>query len=102
MKSMTAAEAKNSFGKLLDTAQREPVLITKKNRPVGVMMSIEDLSSLTESEGAEAGVSSLELLLERNRIRKRLAQAREDVAAGRVEEMDEAFFEELRRRAAGK
>jgi prevent-host-death family protein len=102
MKSMTAAEAKNSFGKLLDAAQREPVLITKKNRPVSVMMSIEDLGSLTESEGAEAGVSSLELLLERNRIRKRLAQAREDVAAGRVEEMDEAFFEELRRRAAGK
>lgn len=33
MKVMTAAEAKNAFGVLLDTAQREPVMITKKIDP---------------------------------------------------------------------
>lgn len=42
MKVMTAREAKNHFGELLDAAQREPVVITKNNRPVGIMISIQD------------------------------------------------------------
>jgi prevent-host-death family protein len=40
---MTAADAKNSFGKFLDMAQREPVLITKNDRPVGILFSLADL-----------------------------------------------------------
>jgi len=39
MKTMMAAEAKNAFGLLLDTMQREPVVTTRKNRPVGMMLS---------------------------------------------------------------
>lgn len=42
MKTMTAREAKNHFGEFLDAARREPVVITKNNRPVGIMISIED------------------------------------------------------------
>jgi prevent-host-death family protein len=42
MKVMTARDAKNHFGEFLDSAQREPVLITKNNRPVGMMISIQD------------------------------------------------------------
>lgn len=42
MKVMTAREAKNHFGEFLDTARREPVVITKNDRPVGIMISIED------------------------------------------------------------
>ncbi len=42
MKVMTAREAKNHFGEFLDAAQREPVVITKNNRPVGIMISIQD------------------------------------------------------------
>lgn len=42
MKVMTARDAKNHFGEFLDTARREPVVITKNDRPVGVMISIED------------------------------------------------------------
>lgn len=42
MKTMTAREAKTHFGELLDTMRREPVLVTKNNRPVGIMISIED------------------------------------------------------------
>lgn len=42
MKVMTAREAKTHFGELLDAMQREPVLVTKNNRPVGIMISIED------------------------------------------------------------
>ncbi len=42
MKTMTAREAKTHFGELLDAMQREPVLVTKNNRPVGIMISIQD------------------------------------------------------------
>lgn len=42
MKTMPAAEAKTNFGTLLDTAQREPVTISKKGRPVAVLMSIQE------------------------------------------------------------
>ena len=39
MLTMPSTEAKTHFGALLDKAQREPVLIEKKGRPVAVMMS---------------------------------------------------------------
>jgi prevent-host-death family protein len=42
MQTMTARDAKTNFGVLLDTMQREPVLVTKNKRPVGIMISIED------------------------------------------------------------
>lgn len=42
MQTMTARDAKTHFGLFLDTMQREPVLVTKNNRPVGIMLSIED------------------------------------------------------------
>lgn len=42
MKIMSARDAKNHFGEFLDTARREPVVITKNDRPVGIMISIED------------------------------------------------------------
>jgi prevent-host-death family protein len=52
MKTITAAAAKNSFGKFLDMAQREPVLVTKNNRPVGVFLSLEDLEDTVWAENA--------------------------------------------------
>ncbi len=42
MKVMSAREAKNHFGEFLDSARREPVVVTKNDRPVGIMISIED------------------------------------------------------------
>ncbi len=42
MKVMTARDAKNHFGEFLDSARREPVLVTKNDRPVGIMISVED------------------------------------------------------------
>jgi len=44
MKTMSARDAKNHFGEFLDTMQREPVVVTKNNRPVGIMISIQDAS----------------------------------------------------------
>ena len=54
MKTMTAAKAKTHFGAFLDAAQREPVMITKKNRPVGVMFSMQDIEDTIWGEKAKA------------------------------------------------
>lgn len=42
MKIMPAAEAKTNFGALIDSAQSGPVTISKKGRPVAVMMSMQE------------------------------------------------------------
>ena len=42
-KVMSAKEAKNSFGKFLDTAQRHPVVVTKNGRHVAVLISYNEL-----------------------------------------------------------
>jgi prevent-host-death family protein len=39
MKAITAKDAKNRFGELMDTVQREPVSIEKHGRPVAVVLS---------------------------------------------------------------
>ena len=39
MKAITAKDAKNRFGELMDTVQREPVTIKKHGRPVAVVLS---------------------------------------------------------------
>jgi len=42
MKFISAIDAKNRFGQLLEAARREPVTVTKQGRPTAVMLSIED------------------------------------------------------------
>ncbi len=74
-KIMPAAEAKTNFGALLDAAQREPITISKKGRPVAVMMSIQ------EYEVHEA----LKLERLRREVRKGLDQIeRGDVVDGKT------------------
>ena len=41
---LSAKEAKTHFGSLLDMAQRQPVTIEKKGRPVAVVLSLQDFS----------------------------------------------------------
>jgi prevent-host-death family protein len=48
MKSMSAKDAKNGFGLLLDTARAEPVTIEKHGRAVAVVVSIEEYERLNE------------------------------------------------------
>ena len=43
MQVITAKDAKSRFCELLDTMQREPVLVTKNKRPVGVFLSLKDV-----------------------------------------------------------
>jgi prevent-host-death family protein len=46
MKSMSAKDAKNGFGLLLDTARAEPVTIEKHGRRVAVVLSVEKYERL--------------------------------------------------------
>ena len=54
MKTMSAVDAKTRFGQFIDAAQREPVVVTKKDRPVGVFFSIDDLQDTIWGEEAKA------------------------------------------------
>ena len=42
MRSITSVDAQNNFGALIDTAQREPVTITRRGRPVAMVVSAVD------------------------------------------------------------
>lgn len=72
MKTMTATVASKEFGRYLDAAQREPVIVTKKNRPVAVTVSLQDWEELTQL-----------------RIEHGLSQGLEDLEHGRFEEMSD-------------
>jgi len=52
MVEVASREAKNHFGELIDTAQREPVSITKKGRPVAIMISQHEYARLQALEDA--------------------------------------------------
>ena len=41
MLTMTSLEAQNQFGYLIDTAQREPVTITRRGRPVAMVQAFQ-------------------------------------------------------------
>lgn len=79
MKTMTASVASKEFGRYLDTAQHEPVVITKQNRPVAITMSIQQVERLFKGQ-VEAGI----------------ARGLEDVAAGRYSEMTPTYLETMR------
>ncbi len=58
MKTLSASEAKNCFGKLLDLAKSEPVQIEKKGRTVTVMLSIEEYERLSALEAEVWGLKA--------------------------------------------
>jgi len=51
MKTMSAREAKNGFGLMIDTARVEPVLIEKHGRGVVVVISVEEYERLSVQSG---------------------------------------------------
>jgi prevent-host-death family protein len=48
MKTMPAAEAKNKFGTLMDTVQREAVAISKKGRTAAIVMPVQEYEEYKE------------------------------------------------------
>jgi prevent-host-death family protein len=107
MKTVTAVEAKNSFGRLLEAAHREPVLVTKNNREVAAMLSMEDLRALAETfladplkaEVAEGKRAVLDALMAQIEINRRIEVGRKAIAEGRGTVADDAYFDGLRERA---
>lgn len=47
MRSMSARDAKNAFGRLIDMARAEPVAIEKYGRSVVVVLAVEEFERLT-------------------------------------------------------
>jgi PHD/YefM family antitoxin component YafN of YafNO toxin-antitoxin module len=92
MKTMTAVEAKNSFGQLLEAALREPVAVTKNRREVAAMFSMEDVRALADS--FLAAPLKAEVALNR-----RLEAGRKALAAGDGIVADATYFASLRDRA---
>lgn len=50
MKTLTAKDAKYGFGRLIDMARAEPVLVAKHGRPVVVVLSVEEYQRLKNRE----------------------------------------------------
>ncbi|MBX3583006.1 MAG: type II toxin-antitoxin system Phd/YefM family antitoxin [Rhizobiaceae bacterium] len=49
MKTITATAARNSFGKLIDMAQSEPVRVQRHGRDVAVVLSPEEFRRLSQA-----------------------------------------------------
>ena len=63
MRTMTSVEAQNHFGLLLDSAQREPITITRRGRPVAYLFSPQEYEALMQSKSEIAAQHSTTELL---------------------------------------
>jgi prevent-host-death family protein len=107
MKTISALDAKNSFGVFLDTVRREPVTITKNKREVGAMFSMEDLQALAVgflAEPIKADVDAgkmglIDALMLQVKINNRIENGRKAIDAGQGINMDASYFESLQARA---
>ncbi len=85
MKTMSSREAQNAFGNFLDTAQREPVMVTRRNRPVGVMLSMDNLPAILELADSM-----------RETIRTGVKAGLADAEAGKGQELTDDYIKELK------
>lgn len=53
MQRMSARDAKNGFGRLIDLARAEPVAVEKHGRAVVVVIAFEEYERLARNEGNE-------------------------------------------------
>lgn len=54
MQSMSAKDAKYGFGRLIDLARSEPVVVEKHGRPVVVVLAIEEYERLRDAASGTA------------------------------------------------
>jgi prevent-host-death family protein len=87
LKTVPATEAKNRFGELLEATHRQAVGISKKGRPVAVMLSIEEYESMQERLGEIEKPADLTWLAD---WRERMEKARK----GKGKPLDEADYRE--------
>jgi antitoxin Phd len=83
MKTMTSVEAQNRFGHLLDTAQREPVAITRHGRPAAFIVSAQEMEELLNARRKRSqAVADLEAWTAQASKRASSAQAAAAAALG--------------------
>jgi prevent-host-death family protein len=71
---LTSTEAQNRFGEMLDAAQREPVTITRRGRPLAFIISPEELKKLFASQTErDNAVAAYEAYLQRVQQKPNLA-----------------------------
>lgn len=70
MSTITATDAKNRFGQVLEMARTEPVRVQKNGRDVGVVISPEEFARYQEVMAAPKVRPRVEELLQRS-IKKR-------------------------------
>ena len=107
MRTMTAVEAKNAFGQFLEATHREPVAVTKNNREIAALFSMEDLRSLAatflasplKAEVETGRMTVVEAIMAQVQINKRLDASRAAIAEGKGIVADEQYFDGLRDRA---
>lgn len=87
MKTITAKDAKNSFGSFIDSTQKEPVVITKKGRPVTISFAIQDVEEL---------LGIRELI--QGEIEAGVLQGVADMDTGRYKRLDTHFRDSLKAR----
>ena len=88
VKTISSKDAQNSFGAFLDSAQREAVVVTRRNRPVGVMLPMNNLSALLEFADSI-----------RETIKAGVKAGLADSAAGRAHELTDEYIEALKHKA---
>jgi len=88
MKTITSKEAQNSFGAFLDTDQHEPVMVTRRNHPVGVMLSMENLLAIFELADSM-----------RETIKAGVKAGLADAKVGKTYELTDEFIEDLKNEA---
>lgn len=75
---MSASDAKNNFGELLEEARKNPIKIERNGRPVAVVVSAEEFDRMEAMEDAWWGRQAEEALKEGSlgveESEKRLAQ----------------------------
>jgi prevent-host-death family protein len=57
MQSISAKDAKYGFGRLIDLARSEPVVVEKHGRPVVVVLAVEEFERLQDSANGAASQS---------------------------------------------
>ncbi|MGD8837709.1 MAG: type II toxin-antitoxin system Phd/YefM family antitoxin [Desulfobacteraceae bacterium] len=80
MKTMPAGEAKNKFGVLMDTVQREAVAISKKGRTAAIVVPVQEYEEY--------------MALKLERLRRELKIGLDQIERGEVGDGEE-FFDEL-------
>jgi prevent-host-death family protein len=71
MNYISATDAKNRFGELLEQARKEPVHVQKNGRDVAVVISPEEFARLVAGATAPKVRPAVEMLLQKSLARRR-------------------------------